>query len=68
MEDYLKRQTAYIDGEDFLLEIPYGTHGTKIYPTVGDIEKNHSHPLDGCGIAEVEVRFVRWVKENRFDS
>ncbi|MBT4940418.1 MAG: hypothetical protein HON14_14885 [Rhodospirillaceae bacterium] len=68
MEDYLKKQTAYIDGEDLLLELAVASHGTKIYPSIEDIEQNHGHSLDECGIAEVEIRFVRWVKPSRFEN
>ncbi len=64
MDDQLKTQYAYIDGEDFLIELANAS--CKIYPSVESMEENHGHPLDECGIVKVEIRFVEWTKPNRF--
>lgn len=66
MDEDLKIQIAYMDGEDFLIELANAS--CKIYPSEESIEELHGHSLDECGIAKVEIRFIEWSKPNRFVS
>jgi hypothetical protein len=66
MDEDLKTQIAYMDGEDFLIELQNAS--CTIYPSKESIEDHHGHSLDECGIVKVEIRFVEWAKPNRWVS
>lgn len=52
---------AYIDGVDWQHHLLADGRGTKVFPSVEDIEI-HKSCVGECGIIEVEIRVRRWVK------
>lgn len=75
VEDEITAAAAEPDGEplfmcgiDYQHHLHHDSYGTKLYPTIEDLTGDHLSLLsgddgDGCGIVEVRVQFVRWVKE-----
>ncbi len=53
--------TAYMDGTDLLCELDGCPSGTTLYPSQDDVEADREC-LDACGVVEVEVTLVRWVR------
>lgn len=57
--------TVYVCGISWLYEIGNDAFGTKVFPPCKETLTDE-HALSGCredGVAEVEMRFVRWVVE-----
>ena len=59
---------VFMDGTDWDCEIGSNANGNTVYPNVKSVEAHHPKCIEECGIAEVEVRFVRWVKEPATDG
>jgi len=55
--------TGFMDGIDFECELGHAKDGNKVYPSIEALEKGVDHSLVECGIVEVEVRFVRWIRK-----
>ena len=53
---------CFMDGTDFLCELGAAADGNKLFPSVKALKSQCHHSLKECGIAEVEVRLVRWVR------
>ena len=58
--------TCFMDGIDWQHEVGHASNGNRVFPTVDDLVHGAGHDLDECGIAEVEIRFVRWIKESKY--
>lgn len=59
-----KKVRAFMDGIDWQYHLEGDANGTRIYGDVASLKKFEPHCVPGgCGIVEVEVRFVRWVKK-----
>lgn len=58
-----RKVRVFMDGVDWQWEIGSASDGTKTYPSVRCLKREVKHDLTECGIAEVEVRFVRWIKK-----
>lgn len=54
---------GFIDGTDFQHHLEADANGVKVYPSVTTLRKGIGHDPVECGIAEVEIKFVRWVQE-----
>jgi hypothetical protein len=61
MEDTERRVRCFMDGMDWQHEL--GFTDVLLHPTQEALEKNAGHDLTACGVVEVEVRFIRWIKE-----
>jgi hypothetical protein len=52
-----------MDGIDWQHHIDYDADGTKLFPSVHALKKVRTCiDSGGCGVVEVEVRFIRWVE------
>jgi len=61
MKDETPRR-CFMDGVDWQYHLEADMGGTKLYPTVEDLHEDQPHiKHGGCGVVEVEVRFIRWV-------
>jgi hypothetical protein len=61
----LKRQRYpryFIDGTDWKHNLISDSYGIKLYPSEETLEDGCGQILTDCGIVEVEVKFIRWVK------
>lgn len=58
----IRKVRCFMDGTDWDHEIGSASDGNKVYPSVKAIRRELTC-LHQCGIVEVEVRFVRWVKK-----
>jgi hypothetical protein len=56
-------RTAYMDGTDFLYELGNDMLGHVVAADPEILQNETKHEMKSCGIAEVEVKFIRWVKE-----
>jgi hypothetical protein len=52
---------CFMDGTAWVFELEGDADGTELYPSKEAAIAKHRNCYDECGIAEVEVRFVRWV-------
>lgn len=59
----LRAVRVVMDGTDWLYEIGLASDGNTVYPDAKCLKREAGHDLKECGIAEVEVRFVRWIKK-----
>ncbi len=57
-----KRIQCFMDGIDWQHHLGADSFGTKLYPSKMALVEDKNHSLDKCGIVEVEVRLVKWVK------
>ena len=53
---------CFMDGIDWQHHLEDDPDGTRLYPSESSLVAGTKHSLDECGIVEVEVRLVRWVK------
>lgn len=53
-------KTAYTCGIDWQTELLLNPGGTKFYPSVEDLKRDHD-PV-GCGIVKVEIKVVEWTE------
>lgn len=58
-------RTAFMDGTSFLFELGSDRAGHTIYTSAKQVKTESRHNLAECGVAEVEVRFVRWAQKPR---
>lgn len=58
-----RKVRVFMDGIDWQHEIGSNVDGNTVYPSAKSLKKGSRHALTECGIAEVEVRFVRWIKK-----
>lgn len=63
MSSKTRRIRCVMDGTDWLYELGSAADGNKLYPDRKSLEKDSGHSLEECGIAVVEVRFVRWIRK-----
>lgn len=59
----VRKVRGFMDGTDWSYEIGSASDGNKVYPSVRAIKRECDPCIGECGIVEVEVRFVRWVKK-----
>jgi hypothetical protein len=59
----VKTVACYMDGIDWRYELRHASDGTKLFPSRAALKRNIGHDLEDCGIVQVQVRFVRWVKK-----
>lgn len=52
-----------MDGTAILYEVGADGSNHVIAPTVEKLKEYEGHSMEKCGIAEVEVKFIRWVQE-----
>ena len=52
---------CFMDGTDWEWELGSADDGNKVYPSEKSLIEYAGHDVTECGIAEVEIRFVRWV-------
>ena len=57
------KMRVVMDGTDWLYECGSAIDGNTVYPDKKSLLEHSGHDLSECGIAEVEIRFVRWIKE-----
>ena len=62
-----KRVRCFMDGITWQDHLEADSDGAKLYPSERALVSGSGHNLDGCGIVEVEVRLVRWVKPQDLD-
>jgi len=53
---------CYMDGIDWQYHLESDEEGTKLYPNEESLKNDCGHDLTRCGIVEVEVKLIRWVK------
>ena len=55
---------VYTCGTSWRYDMAHDSYGTKVYPSLAAVKKTLSpgHQKE-CGIVELEVRLVRWVKK-----
>lgn len=58
-----RKVTGFMDGVEWEYELGHAPDGNKVFPSVENVAGGTDHDISECGIAQVEVRFVRWVKE-----
>lgn len=49
---------CYMDGTDWEHELGHASGGNRLYPRPEEVNDHGGE----CGVAKVEVRFLRWVK------
>ena len=58
-----EKYKAFIDGTDLQHHVESDGFGVVVYPSVDALTKHIAHDTTECGIAEIEIRFVRWARE-----
>ena len=58
-----KRVRCFMDGIDWQEHLEGDASGTKLFPSQQSLERSTNHSLEECGIVEVALRLVRWVKQ-----
>jgi hypothetical protein len=58
-----EKYKAFIDGTDLQHHVESDGFGVVIYPSVNALAEHIAHDTTECGIAEIEIRFVRWARE-----
>ena len=59
-----RTKIGYMDGIDFNCELGANPSGNTVYPSIDTLRDGlPCVNKGGCGIAEVEVRFIRWIEE-----
>lgn len=54
---------CFMDGLDWQHHIGADISGVRLYPSVEDLKAGSRCVVDGgCGVVEIEVKFVRWVE------
>jgi len=54
---------CFMDGIDWEEHLGFDANGTRLYPSERALIASQPHIIEGgCGIVEVEVRLIRWVK------
>lgn len=66
----VRHVTCYMDGTDWDYHLANDGGGTRLFPSVDDLKDEMPCVVGntvggGCGIVEVEVRFVRWVERSK---
>lgn len=56
---------VYMCGVDFQYEVGNASGGNKAYPSIKDL-KEHAKCWKGCGIVELELTLVKWVRKQNF--
>ena len=64
MSDEGRTVRCFMDGIDWQHHLDADSHGTRLYPSEETLRR-HAKCIEtgGCGVVEVEVRFIRWVEE-----
>ena len=57
-----KKIRCFMDGVDWQYPLDGDSKGTKMFPHELDLVAGKNHDLEECGIVEVEVKLIRWVK------
>ena len=63
-----KRHRCFMDGIDWQHHLKGDSKGTWLFPTKANLVNASKHPLEECGIVEVEVRLIRWVIPQDLDQ
>lgn len=64
MTDEFKPMRCFMDGIDWEFHLDGDAMGTKLYPSERALRSDAKCiEKGGCGVAEVEVKFIRWIEE-----
>lgn len=61
-----EKRIGYMDSVEFDHELSHASKGNRIFPRLADVEREKPCTQEECGVYEVEVRFRRVVKAERF--
>ncbi len=67
VQEKRKRVRCFMDGIAWQHHLEADPDGAKLYPSESALVSGSGHSLDECGIVEVEVRLLRWVKPQDLD-
>lgn len=57
----IRRIRVFLDGTTWETEVGRDPDGTEVYPSLKAALNRHEDVAGECGVAECELRFVRWV-------
>lgn len=68
MSDEAKIVRCFMDGIDWQEHLEYDAMGTRLFPSERSLKRGMPCiDKGGCGVVEVEVRFVRWVEPQNLE-
>jgi len=56
-----------MDGTNFLYQLGNDGKNHIVAPNVEKLAEYEGHDMTECGVAEVEIKFIRWAKEPKHD-